>query len=277
MVVLKVLIGFVAGFVTAALISHYGEKRVSKITEDAFDPDKIIQEAKREMDRPIVPTWKPKQYYDNGRIVRAGGMSHEDDARLESGEILTLVDPNTLRPISKVLKDTYGNIRERAFDDEDMQQLEDPYRIDIDALIFTESGGDPDAIGDGGQSNGICQLSKAAWDDALLFAGIGADEMDYDDYVFNEKANRAIANIYVNKVIPQRYFKSYKLPDGVSERLAAYKCGPASFRNWFTTAWEVGKHWNEVVPAKVVRDINKYQKFLRKKQETLLVRDDSQI
>lgn len=69
----------------------------------------------------------------------------------------------------------------------------DPLRPLLDAIMRVESGGDCNAIGDGGSSIGPYQIGKAYWIDAC-----GADT-NYEKYVRDRGACEAVMFAYWNR------------------------------------------------------------------------------
>ena len=62
----------------------------------------------------MAENWKPKSYFDNGRTLRWGELlTPEQLICLDRGEIFTLCDESG-SAVSRVLKDSYGEIREGA-------------------------------------------------------------------------------------------------------------------------------------------------------------------
>jgi hypothetical protein len=56
--------------------------------------------------------WRAKEYSDNGRTLLWGkSLSEEESKAMDGGEVFTLLDADG-REYSKVLKDSYGTIRE---------------------------------------------------------------------------------------------------------------------------------------------------------------------
>lgn len=159
--------------------------------------------------------------------------------------------------------DVYTN----TADDEDVEQIvfDEPISVNMDALIFTESGGDPTAVADGGRSKGLCQISKAAWEDVSEwrlcrgFIPFGSYEYNWMD----PEKNRIQGGYYVNRVIPEKYFKAWNIVDSVEARLAAYKMGPVRFRELVKC---FGLGWLHQAPSTVQRDIKKYHQFLENRK-----------
>lgn len=92
--------------------------------------------------------------------------------------------------------------------------------VNMEALCEVESGCRSFAIGDGGRALGAFQLHAGAVKDvnSLLKTNYSHDE------AMDEAKGRAIADAYVNKVIPH-YLRHYRLPDTLENRLTAYNRG----------------------------------------------------
>jgi len=127
--------------------------------------------------------------------------------------------------------------------------------VNIEALIYTESGGDAAAVADRGLSKGVCQMGRAAWADAMQFL---EENWDYDKNVFDYNMNKVAAHAYINGVIP-KYLKAWGLPDSVEMRLAAYKSSHARLRKNYR---ENGQEWLTFAPTIVQRDVGKYWNVL---------------
>ena len=128
--------------------------------------------------------------------------------------------------------------------------------VDVDGLIFTESGGNPNAVGDGGKSKGLGQMSRAAWKDVEEWCNIS---LSYDAGWSDPTWNRWFTYAYVNRVIPEKYFRTWNIQDSVHARIAAYKHGPARFRDIYE--WH-GETWMLHVADIVRRDLEKYEDFV---------------
>jgi hypothetical protein len=62
--------------------------------------------------------YRPKTYFDAGRTVEWGkDLSQEVVAAMDAGEIFTLLDASG-RPHARLLKDSYGTLRQGAIVDE---------------------------------------------------------------------------------------------------------------------------------------------------------------
>lgn len=131
-------------------------------------------------------------------------------------------------------------------------------RVDVERLIHTESGGDPRAIGDNGRSVGLGQLGRAAWNDTVAWCKL---DYDYDADAFDPGVNRMVTNGYVNRVLPERYFKAYAIADSVEARIAAYKMGPTRFAQVYRST---DGDWAGSVPEIVRRDIARYYKLAKR-------------
>lgn len=134
--------------------------------------------------------------------------------------------------------------------------------VDIEGLILTESGGNPNAVGDNGRSKGLGQIGRAAWKDTCDWLKFG-NKYPYDKYVLNSDINRLIMTGYVNHVIPEKYFKWWNVFDSTDARIVAYKRGPGA---WYQGYRDHGKDWRKHLPERVMRDLVKYHTFVKNKK-----------
>lgn len=136
--------------------------------------------------------------------------------------------------------------------------------VDMDGLILTESGGNPNAIGDKGKSKGLCQIGKPAWEDVNERSSRTGNGpcCTYEKWWKDPETNRDYAFRYVNVIIPQKYFKVWGITDSADARIAAYKYGPNAFKEIWRD-W--GEEWKSHVSANVLRDLKKYHQFVDEK------------
>lgn len=66
----------------------------------------------------------------------------------------------------------------------------------LKAMIQVESGGDPEAVGDGGRAIGILQIHRGYWADATRFLGVSWPYSDAKDPVKAAAAVRAYCEHY---------------------------------------------------------------------------------
>lgn len=142
------------------------------------------------------------------------------------------------------------------------------HEVVMTGLIHTESGGDPNAHGDNGRSLGICQIGRAAWEDTVAWNKT-LRRWGYDKHWRDPVINTIVADNYVNKVIPAKYFHRWGIPDSVPMRIAAYKMGPGRLMQ----IWREHKDdWMNHVPKTVIRDLKKYDVFVQKQLEHSVTR-----
>jgi len=83
--------------------------------------------------------------------------------------------------------------REETRITDDIRDVPDPLRPLFDAIRQVESGGNDQAVGDGGTSRGPYQISRAYWEDACEQIG---SYWDYNTYVWIDPVCEHIMNAY---------------------------------------------------------------------------------
>ena len=99
----------------------------------------------------------------------------------------------------------------------------------VEAVIFAESSGDPNATGSN-DSRGLMQLKCGAWYDIQIHPYYGPllGEFTFDEYAFDPGMNRRFGLAYLHitqERLPRRYQGSTR------NLLAAYNLGITGFRN----------------------------------------------
>jgi len=74
----------------------------------------------------------------------------------------------------------------------------DPFPATLRAILWVESRGDPQAVGDGGRAIGPYQIHRAYWEDATRFLGVAWPYEDARDPVKAARAVRAYTEHYAN-------------------------------------------------------------------------------
>ena len=77
------------------------------------------------------------------------------------------------------------------------------------AIILVESGGDPNAVGDGGKSLGLMQISRAYYTDAVVqlrHEGLGLTMPGYEVAVKNHFWCETLFRAYMRRYCPRAYF-----------------------------------------------------------------------
>lgn len=79
------------------------------------------------------------------------------------------------------------------------------------AIIMVESGGNPEAVGDGGRSRGLMQMSRAAYDDAVeqLVSEKGSHEIPpYEQAAQSRFWSEYLFKAYMRRYVPIALFFS---------------------------------------------------------------------
>lgn len=122
--------------------------------------------------------------------------------------------------------------------------------INVEKIIKIESSGNPKAKSHKG-ARGLMQIMPKTWDEVVRNMG---ENWDYDRYVENPEINKKVGSYYINTMIP-KYLKSYRLPDTIETRLAAYNAGIKTVRNLYM---KYSDNWKDHLPLETKNYIKKY-------------------
>lgn len=105
---------------------------------------------------------------------------------------------------------------------------DDPFARALKAILWVESGGDPNAVGDGGRALGPYQIHKGYWSDATRFLGVSWPYSDARDPL---KATMAV------RAYTEHYAKHYRLPWTAETIARIHNGGPTGWRKRSTLGY----------------------------------------
>lgn len=124
--------------------------------------------------------------------------------------------------------------------------------INIDAIEKIESSGGKNIHNKKSGASGSMQIhNKGVWNEIMKSLG---QNWSWEKHRFDRGASRAAGNHYINIIIP-RYLKSYKIPDTIEARLAAYNWGIGNVVKAYRSHKE---NWITALPSETKNYIEKY-------------------
>ncbi len=104
----------------------------------------------------------------------------------------------------------------------------DPFPATLKAILLVESGGDPDAVGDGGRALGPYQIHRGYWSDATRLLGVSWPYSDARDPI---KAAAAVA------AYTRHYARHYRQPWTAETIARIHNGGPAGWKKQSTLVY----------------------------------------
>lgn len=119
----------------------------------------------------------------------------------------------------------YGTIGPQLIHTVNMDNI-DP--ILLDALIQTESSGNPNAFNKKTGARGLTQITPIAWKD-LVAHYPQYSKLNYEKDIFNPDVAKKAAVDYIK--ILKGYLRTYKIPDTTENILGSYNWGVGNVKN----------------------------------------------
>ena len=134
-----------------------------------------------------------------------------------------------------------------------VRQVEQSKSLDIDmkAIVSIESSGNPRAVNKKSGARGLTQIMKGTWEECVK--RMGHSDWTWDD-AFDPKKNLAVGTYYANTRIPEM-LKTYKIPDNIETRIAAYNWGIGKLNKTYK---KYDSKWIEHIPTETKDYIWKY-------------------
>lgn len=98
----------------------------------------------------------------------------------------------------------------------------------LEALIQTESSGDPSAFNKGSGARGLTQITPIAWQDLLAHYPKKYSKLNYQTDIFKPEVARMAGTDYLG--IINNYLRAYKLQQSLENLLGAYNWGIGNVR-----------------------------------------------
>jgi hypothetical protein len=137
------------------------------------------------------------------------------------------------------------------------QKIEAPSnKINVNIIAQLESGGNAKVGTNSKGASGLCQLKKAAWDEAAksLYGKNGARKYPFATYAKNGKINKIISDHYYNVVLP-KHLEAFDLPITKDTLLAAYNWGSNNLKKAIRNN---GENWLRYAPKETQSYIERY-------------------
>ena len=103
----------------------------------------------------------------------------------------------------------------------------------LEALIQTESSGNPNAINPATGARGLGQTTPIAWKDLVKFYPEVYKKLDYKTDIFKPDVSRRATSDYLN--IINKYLTNYKIPTTPENVLASYNWGIGNVKKYGVT------------------------------------------
>lgn len=129
--------------------------------------------------------------------------------------------------------------------------------INVNIIADLESGGNTHTGTNRKGASGLCQLKKAAWDEAAksLFGSHGDTRYPYSKYAKNAAVNKQISDQYYNVVLP-KHLEAFDLPITTETLLASYNWGSTKVKH---AIQQYGDHWLRAAPAETRSYVERYK------------------
>ena len=96
-------------------------------------------------------------------------------------------------------------------------------KINLEAIIKIESGGNPNAFNERSGARGLCQITKVCWEEFNHFKGRVPFNPKIEE-LFDPWMNRKVADWYLNTRIPEMLV-AFNIPVTIDNILIAYNWG----------------------------------------------------
>lgn len=128
--------------------------------------------------------------------------------------------------------------------------------INVNIIATLESGGNAKVGTNRKGASGLCQLKKAAWDEAAksLFGKSGHKKYPYAKYASNAYVNKKISDHYYNVVLP-KHLDAFDVPITKDTLLASYNWGSNNVKKAMR---KYGDNWLRAAPSETKSYIERY-------------------